>query len=134
MHFSAIAILCSVFALSSTASPVVSSSVNFTNEVFEKRQAVETEYEALFKTAKRCCINCDNPYARCGASENGKREAVETEQEALFGTVKRGDTAGAPQWPTKRCCILCDNRYARCSSSDKRDFVSTLEEAVEDTN
>ncbi|OJI85314.1 hypothetical protein ASPTUDRAFT_41516 [Aspergillus tubingensis CBS 134.48] len=43
--------------------------------------------------AKRCCILCDNPYARCGA--NDKREAVQTEEEVFQG-------------PEKRCCVNCD--------------------------
>ncbi|GKZ64006.1 hypothetical protein AnigIFM50267_000298 [Aspergillus niger] len=43
--------------------------------------------------AKRCCILCDNPYARCGA--NDKREAVQTEEEVFHGQVKR-------------CCVNCD--------------------------
>ncbi|PYI34366.1 hypothetical protein BP00DRAFT_454713 [Aspergillus indologenus CBS 114.80] len=89
--------------------------------------------------SKRCCILCDNPYARCGA--NDKREAVETEEEALFGPVakrccvncdvnrcKRDEEPVA--WPAKRCCILCDNPYANCLTNDKREAVETLEEAV----
>lgn len=32
--------------------------------------------------AKRCCILCENPYARCGSKD--KREAVGTLEEALF--------------------------------------------------
>ncbi|RAH85839.1 hypothetical protein BO86DRAFT_437108 [Aspergillus japonicus CBS 114.51] len=89
--------------------------------------------------SKRCCILCDNPYARCGA--NDKREAVETEAEALFGPVakrccvncdvnrcKRDEEPVA--WPAKRCCILCDNPYASCLTNDKREAVETLEEAV----
>lgn len=43
--------------------------------------------------AKRCCILCDNPYARCGA--NDKREAVQTEEEVFHGQAKR-------------CCVNCD--------------------------
>ncbi|RMJ18088.1 hypothetical protein CDV36_002227 [Fusarium kuroshium] len=104
--------------------------------------------------SKRCCINCDNPYARCDG--HGKREAVETEGEALFGNEKRccincmnpcincsgkgpgGSTChsnkrrdeGVSQWPAKRCCINCDNTYARCSVKDKREAVDTLEDAL----
>ncbi|RAH39811.1 uncharacterized protein BO95DRAFT_519211 [Aspergillus brunneoviolaceus CBS 621.78] len=94
-----------------------------------------------FSISKRCCILCDNPYARCGA--NDKREAVETEEEALFGPVakrccvncdvnrcKRDEEPVA--WPAKRCCILCDNPYASCLTNDKREAVETLEEAVEE--
>ncbi|RSL83847.1 hypothetical protein BHE90_012758 [Fusarium euwallaceae] len=104
--------------------------------------------------SKRCCINCDNPYARCDG--RSKREAVETEGEALFGNEKRccincmnpcancsgkgpgGSTChsnkrrdeGVSQWPAKRCCINCDNPYARCSVMDKREAVATLEDAL----
>ncbi|KAF5012032.1 hypothetical protein FDECE_1891 [Fusarium decemcellulare] len=103
--------------------------------------------------SKRCCINCDNPYARCGSKD--KREAVESEGEAVFGTEKRccincmnpcsncsgkgpgGSTChsskrseGVSQWPSKRCCILCDNPYARRGAKDKREAVDTLQDAL----
>ncbi|KAJ5682330.1 hypothetical protein N7462_005495 [Penicillium macrosclerotiorum] len=74
----------------------------------DKREVVETEAEAIFGLAKRCCVNCD--VNRC----------------------KRDETPTA--WPAKRCCILCDNPYARCGAKDKREAVETLEEAVEGTN
>lgn len=35
--------------------------------------------------AKRCCINCDNPYAQCRSMD--KREAVATLEDALFGSA-----------------------------------------------
>ncbi|KAJ5095045.1 hypothetical protein N7532_007336 [Penicillium argentinense] len=120
MRISALAILFCTFA-ATLASPVSSSN-------------------DLASISKRCCILCDNLYARCGS--NDKREAVETEEEALFGPTKRcclncdnpnvrykRDETLA-QWPSKRCCILCDNSYARCGSNDKRDVVESLEDAV----
>ncbi|CAI7649661.1 hypothetical protein N7533_008458 [Penicillium manginii] len=149
MRFSPVAILCSMFAVSSLASPVESSTLSVATErcyilcdnskpygsrSIEKREAVETKYEALFKIATPCCINCDNPYARCGSSSSERREDVDRDHEALFGSVKWNDDVSSPQWPSKRCCILCDDPYARCGSNDKRELVSTLEEAVGGTN
>ncbi|KAI8151202.1 hypothetical protein K4K49_003026 [Colletotrichum sp. SAR 10_70] len=103
--------------------------------------------------SKRCCINCDNPYASC--NPNDKREAVETEGDAIFGTEKRccincmnpcsncsgkgpgGQTCGSKrrdeghaEWPAKRCCINCDNPYAQCRSMDRREAFGTLEDAL----
>ncbi|KAJ0120969.1 hypothetical protein J7T55_015708 [Diaporthe amygdali] len=86
--------------------------------------------------SKRCCINCDNPYATC--NPNDKREAVKTEGDAIFvvrvtggitcGTKRRNEDNA--EWPAKRCCINCDNPYAQCRYMDKREAVETLEDAL----
>ncbi|PLB47376.1 hypothetical protein P170DRAFT_439054 [Aspergillus steynii IBT 23096] len=52
--------------------------------------------------SKRCCILCDNPYARCGS--NDKREAFETEEGAISGLGKR-------------CSINSMNPAFRCGSA-----------------
>ncbi|KAE8378988.1 hypothetical protein BDV26DRAFT_291704 [Aspergillus bertholletiae] len=138
MRFSAVGILCSLLVLPSFASPVETRNPT--------SLAAGPSSNNLTWISKRCCILCDNPYARCGA--NDKREAVETEEEALFGPEKRCcincDNPNArckrhetpAQWPEKRCCILCDNPYARCGSKDaeKREVVDTLQEAIEGVN
>ncbi|KAL0253282.1 hypothetical protein SLS55_010254 [Diplodia seriata] len=76
----------------------------------EKREAVETEEEALFGPevlTKRCCVDCDNN--RCTR-----------------------DVVPVRQWPEKRCCVNCDNPYARCVSGEKekREAMGTLGEAL----
>ncbi|KAB8260956.1 hypothetical protein BDV32DRAFT_148830 [Aspergillus pseudonomiae] len=138
MHFSTIGILCSLLVLPSFASPVETRNptslaadtsgneswigkrccILFDNPYArcganDKREAVETEEEALFGPEKRCCILCNSPNARC----------------------KRGETPA--QWPEKRCCINYDNPYARCdgtSASGGCQPVDTLEEPVEGLN
>ncbi|KAK7696896.1 hypothetical protein SLS64_014100 [Diaporthe eres] len=137
------AALFGLMALTTLAQPTESASANLQARDLD-------DFRGL---SKRCCINCDNPYATC--NPNDKREAVETEGEAIFGTEKRccincmnpcsncsgkgpgGSTCGTKrrdedhaEWPAKRCCILCDNPYAHCRYMDKREAVETLEDAL----
>ncbi|KAB2573624.1 hypothetical protein DBV05_g7710 [Lasiodiplodia theobromae] len=171
MHFSIVGACFLLAATLGQASPIEPQSPNVSNDLFwlskrccilcdnpyarcgsnDKREAVESEDDALFGPTKRCCINCDNrdllckrdevpatwpakrccilcdnPYARCGGKD--KREPVDSLDEALFGPVKRDEAA--PSGLTKRCCILCDNPHVRCGSNDKREAVNTLEEAL----
>ncbi|KAK0624494.1 hypothetical protein DIS24_g11161 [Lasiodiplodia hormozganensis] len=112
MHFSLVGACFLLAATLGQASPVEPQPRNVSND--------------LFWLSKRCCILCDNPYARCG--EKDKREPVDSLGEALFGPVKRDEAA--PSGLIKRCCILCDNPHVRCGSNDKREAVNTLEEAL----
>lgn len=103
--------------------------------------------------SKRCCINCDNPYAHCTSAD--KRKAVDTEGDAVLGIEKRciingmnpcancsgvgpgGSTCQSKkrdeafsQWPAKKCCTECDSPYARCSANDTREAVKSLDDAL----
>ncbi|KAH8759964.1 hypothetical protein F5883DRAFT_524874 [Diaporthe sp. PMI_573] len=85
----------------------------------DKREAVETEGDALFGNEKRCCISCMNPCINCSGKGPGG---------STCGTKRRDEDH--TEWPAKRCCINCDNSYARCRSMDKREAVATLEDAL----
>jgi hypothetical protein len=80
----------------------------------EKREAVETKYEALFKIATPCCINCDMAQARV----KGARTLIEITKlcsEALSGMMMSALRSG-PASAAVYCAMTPTPDVARTTS------------------